>query len=260
MRYLLPVWVSLYVLAWNVPAWKQRLDPTAHLLRQALEAMEQDETRPEAARLLAEAATCHPEDIQIRYLQGKLTLLNGNLSQAETIWQPLATTYSRNSLYTWSYAHLLYAQQDTTKALDYAVEAIRYTPRLLTHERITQWAESDTAFYQAVRERLYALTPSPEDSPSDYARAGYIARWCDHPQADTYLRAALQRLPNLATPWHLLGDDRKYRLLLYGAFHQNLSGTTLPVEEPLTDTRLLEMAYAPKCQNWYGMEWKEGVE
>ena len=260
MRYLLPVWVSLYVLTWNVPAWKQRLDPTAHLLRQALEAMEQDERRPEAARLLAEAATRHPEDIQIRYLQGKLSLLNGNLSQAETIWQPLATTYPRNSLYTWSYAHLLYVQQDTAKALDYAVEAIRYTPRLLTHERITQWAESDTAFYQTLRERLYTLTPSPEDSPSDYARAGYIARWCDHPQADTYLRAALQRLPNLATPWHLLGDDRKYRLLLYGAFHQNLSGTTLPEEEPLTDARLLEMAYVPKCQNWYGMEWKEGAE
>ena len=260
LRYLLPVWAGLYLLAWNMPSWKQYLDPTAHQLRRALEAMEQPETRPEAARLLTAVEARHPEDIQIRYLQARLLLWDGAPDSAAAVWQPLAERYPRNSLYTWSLAEAYYQQEAKEKALSSAVEAIRYTPRLLTSERVAQWQQNDTAFYRALRHRLYALTPAPDASPSDYARYGYIARWCGHPQAETYLRTALQRLPNLATPWHLLGDDRKYRLLLYGAFQQDLSKAKLPEEEPLSDTRLLEMAYAPKCQHWYGLDWMEGKE
>ena len=113
----------------------------------------------------------------------------------------MAERYPRNSLYTWSLAEAYYQQEAKEKALSSAVEAIRYTPRLLTSERVAQWQQNDTAFYRALRHRLYALTPAPDASPSDYARYGYIARWCGHPQAETYLRTALQRLPNLATPW-----------------------------------------------------------
>ena len=86
LRYLLPAWAGLYLLAWNMPSWKQYLDPTAHQLRRALEAMEQPETRSEAARLLTAVEARHPEDIQIRYLQARLLLWNGAPDSAAAVW------------------------------------------------------------------------------------------------------------------------------------------------------------------------------
>lgn len=59
-------------------------------------------------------------------------------------------------------------------------------------------------------------------------------------------------MPNLATPWHLLGDDNKYRLLLFGAFQKDLSSTKLPEEKEMSDHLLLKNAYQPKFTNWYG--------
>lgn len=56
----------------------------------------------------------------------------------------------------------------------------------------------------------------------------------------------------LAIPWHLLGDDNKYRLLYYGVFCKDLLSIELPEEKEITDESLLEMVYQPKFCNWYG--------
>ncbi|MFV0468846.1 MAG: hypothetical protein ACK5MK_07975, partial [Dysgonomonas sp.] len=72
--------------------------------------------------------------------------------------------------------------------------------------------------------------------------------------AEEYLRKAVEDLPNLATPWHLLGDDNKYRLLLFGAFQKDLLSTELPEEKDMSDDLLFKMAYQPKFANWYGGE------
>ena len=125
-------------------------------------------------------------------------------------------------------------------------------PRLLTHVRMEEWKRKDRCFYRALHDSLSILKPSAEATPSDYARYGYIARWCGNSCADEYLRVAVDGLPNLATPWHLLGDDRKYRLLLYGVFRQNLGEAELPEQVPMTDVLLFEMSCMVKLQNWYG--------
>lgn len=218
-----------------------------------------------AEEVLQKARQQQPEDIQIRYLQARLYIDNKALGKARQIIEELATDYPKNSLYLSALSDILYQQGEKEAALQPLVNAIRYTPRLLTGKRIRLLRQNDPAFYNTLSERLSALTPTPEDSPTDYARYGYIARWCGNKSvSDEYLRKALNALPNLATPWHLLGDDNKYRLLLYGAFQKDLLSTKLPEEKEMSDEHLFNMFYQPRFRNWYGGDlyvlWYETAE
>lgn len=208
-----------------------------------------------AEEVLQKAREQQPEDIQIRYLQARLYIDNRALGKARQIAEELATNYPKNSLYLSVLSDVLYRQGEKEAALQRLINAIRYTPRLLTGKRIRDLQQNDPAFYHSLQQHLSALTPSPEDSPTDYARLGYIARWCGNkPASNEYLQRAVKDLPNLATPWHLLGDDNKYRLLLFGAFQKDLLSTELPEEKDMSDDLLFKMAYQPKFANWYGGE------
>ncbi len=159
----------------------------------------------------------------------------------------------RNSLYLVALSDLLYRQGEEEAALQPLINAIHYTPRLLTGKRIRDLQRDDPAFFKSLQQQLAVLAASPTDSPANQARLGYIACWLGNkPAADKYLRKAVKGLPNLATPWHLLGDDNKYRLLLFGAFRKDLLSTELPEEKEMSDELLFEMGYQPKFANWYG--------
>lgn len=138
-------------------------------------------------------------------------------------------------------------------ALAELVEAIRFMPRLLTEEKTDGLRLSDPGFYRALERRLSDLHTSLEDTPADYARYGYIVhRLGDRPRAERYLRRAVEGLPNLATPWRLLGDTAKYRLLLYGAFQKDLRATEIPEDTAITASRLFLRYYPFKFTQWYG--------
>lgn len=206
-----------------------------------------------AQQVLQKACRQQPEDIQIRYLQARAYMYGKEFDKAYSIIGRLAADYPKNSLYLSALSDILYQQGDKEAALQPLINAIRYTPRLLTGPRIRDLQQTDPVFYHTLRQRLMASKPAAEDTPADDARYGYIARWCgDRAVSDAYLHKALDALPNLATPWHLLGDDRKYRLLLYGAFHKNLLATGLPAEGEMTDELLFKMFYRAKFENWYG--------
>lgn len=206
-----------------------------------------------AQQVLQKACRQQPEDIQIRYLQARAYMYGKEFDKAYSIIGRLAADYPKNSLYLSALSDILYQQGDKEAALQPLINAIRYTPRLLTGPRIRDLQQTDPVFYHTLRQRLMASKPAAEDTPADDARYGYIARWCgDRAVSDAYLQKALDALPNLATPWHLLGDDRKYRLLLYGAFHKNLLATGLPAEGEMTDELLFKMFYRAKFENWYG--------
>lgn len=208
-----------------------------------------------AEQVLHKAQQQQPEDLQIRYLQARLYIESKAWDKARQIAEELAAHYPENSLYLSTLSDVLYQQGKKEAALQPLVNAIRYTPRLLTGQRIRHLQQHDSAFYHSLRQHLSELNPSMNDTPADYARLGYIARWCDnHSISEKYLRKAVEDLPNLATPWHLLGDDHKYRLLLYGAFHKDLLSTELPEEKEMSDDILFKTAYQPKFANWYGVE------
>lgn len=208
-----------------------------------------------AEQALQKAISRQPEDLQIRYLLARLYIYAKEPGKAGEIVDKLAADYPKNSLYLSAQSDVLYQQGEKDAALQPLVNAIRYTPRLLTGARIRNLQQSDTAFYQSLLQRLCEIKPSQNDSPTDYARYGYIARWCGNkPASDEYLQRAVKDLPNLVTPWHLLGDDNKYRLLLFGAFRKDLLTTDLPEEKEMSDEMLLKMMYQPKFANWYGGE------
>ncbi len=236
-------------------------EQTPHLINQGFLHMQyyrktgNQKSLQSAEQLLQHASRQQPEDVQIRYLLARLYIYAKESEKAFPIVQDLVAKYPRNSLYLSAFSDILYQQGEKDVALPLLVNAIRYTPRLLTGPRIRDLQQNDQSFYDTLQQSLYALTPSFEDSPTDYARYGYIAWWCGNKSvSDGYLRNAINDLPNLATPWRLLGDENKYRLLLYGAFQSNLLSIELPREKKMSDELLFKEIYQAKFENWYGCE------
>lgn len=258
--YILPGVALVCFVVWNVPALRSA-GATPICVSKAFKEMEcykidgKFQHLKDAEKALDKAAGRHPEDVQITYLRARVYLCGEEIDKAETLLKRLVTAYPKNSLYLVALSDAQYRQGKKEKALQSFVHAVRFTPRLLTNERIRIWQQEDILFYQELLHALSALKPGPGDSPSDYARYGYIACWCDNPSADEYLGKAVAALPNLATPWRLLGDENKYRLLLYGAFHKDLLSLELPLEEEMTDDLLFSRFYQAKFENWYGSEW-----
>ena len=229
--YLIPGIAIIVFIGWNIPQLPWMLDPTGNDLQEGN---------------YEKAYHRHPEDVQLRYLYAEFI-------QADSILESLAECYPKHSLYRSAYAWRSYQQGDTATALDMMAEAIRYTPRLIAGEAMMRWQEQDCLFYHRIQQTVSAFRPAPDAPPADYARYGYLAHSLgDTLRATGYLQQAVYALPNLATPWLLLGDTAKYRLLLYGAFQSDSSRDELPEQPTLTPTRLLEMSYAPKVQSWYG--------
>lgn len=237
LAYLIPGIALTVFIGWNIPQLPRMLDPTRNDLQEGN---------------YEKAYHRHPEDVQLRYLYAE-SIQTGHHSQADSILKSLAGHYPKHSLYRSAYAWRSYQQGDTATALDMMAEAIRYTPRLIAGETMIRWRGQDSLFYHRIQQKVSAFRPAPDATPADYARYGYLAYALgDTLQATGYLQQAVHALPNLATPWLLLGDTAKYRLLLYGAFQSDSSRNELPEQPTLTPTRLLEMNYAPKVQNWYG--------
>ena len=206
-----------------------------------------------AEKALREARRRQPEDVQIEYLWTCLYLDKRESGKAADIAGRLASAYPRNAFYRFAWAEALYRQGEKEAALAELVEAIRFMPRLLTEEKTDGLRLSDPGFYRALERRLSDLHTSLEDTPADYARYGYIVhRLGDRPRAERYLRRAVEGLPNLATPWRLLGDTAKYRLLLYGAFQKDLRATEIPEDTAITVSRLFLRYYPFKFTQWYG--------
>lgn len=237
LAYLIPGIALTVFIGWNIPQLPRMLDPTRNDLQEGN---------------YEKAYHRHPEDVQLRYLYAE-SIQTGHHSQADSILKSLAGHYPKHSLYRSAYAWRSYQQGDTATALDMMAEAIRYTPRLIAGETMIRWRGQDSLFYHRIQQKVSAFRPAPDATPADYARYGYLAYALgDTLQATGYLQQAVHALPNLATPWLLLGDTAKYRLLLYGAFQSDSSRNELPEQPTLTPTRLFEMSYAPKVQSWYG--------
>lgn len=108
----------------------------------------------------------------------------------------------------------------------------------------------NSLYLRAYAERCYK--PVNGASALDYARYGYVAHWAgDTITANASLREAVKILPNLTTPYLLLGEYDKYKLLMYGAFHADLEHAPLPEYPPVNEDYLLEKQVDVKVRNWY---------
>ena len=208
-----------------------------------------------ALAALTDAAARQPDDVQIRYLQACACLAAGKTGQACSMMEELVQTYPANSLYRLGLWKCLCRDGHLQTALPHLVEAVRLTPRVLTLPDIRELAQTDTTQFRALRTALSHLQLSASATPSDRARLGYIAYWNgEKEKAKVLLQQAVDDLPNLSTPWLLLGEERKYRLLLLGAFRKNLFTVDLPEEPDMTAGWLLSLFYGMKFMDWYGHE------
>ena len=114
------------------------------------------------------------------------------------------------------------------------------------------WKQTDSIFHASVVRKALEDKPVNGASALDYARYGYVAHWAgDTITANASLREAVKTLPNLTTPYLLLGEYDKYKLLMYGAFHADLEHAPLPEYPPVNEDYLLEKQVDVKVRNWY---------
>lgn len=258
--FFLPSIALFFIVLWNIPSLLHKVDPTSHQINQAITYINNkassEKDFSEAEQALQAALKRHPEDVQIRFLMAYLYNTKNQVNRADSLIKELVELYPNNALYMLTLSDIQYGQGDKDEALRSFMYAVYNIPRLLQNKRIQEWQKSDSVFYNRVINELLELQPSSEDSPADYARYGYIARWCNVPYEE-YLRTAIEKLPNLATPWYLLGDLSKYKLLTYGVFYKKMPISTSFIEEEFTDNALFKRNYENKFKKWYGDELKD---
>lgn len=211
---------------------------------------------------LADAHIRMPEDVYIEYLQAKLWRMKGEENKAYNKLNELVTAYPANALYRKELASLLYNRNKKEAAVCQLEKAIRLYPSIL-NMKDTQYLEStDSTFYQSLKDSL--LKEDSGTAPADYARYGYILYYCgDRIKAERYLTEAVSLLPNLSTPWYLLGEMKrmqhkeaeaelcmkKFHLLTRGAY-QSSSVTTEGKIKDVENYDLIQ-GYVLKFSNWY---------
>lgn len=122
---------------------------------------------------------------------------------------------------------------------------------------------TDSIFYQSVKKAL--LKNDGCLTPTDYARYGYILYYLGNKiKAKQYLTKAVSALPNLSTPWYLLGEIKKmqhkeaeaelcmkkFRLLTIGAFQFSSPTANISKIRDAEDDDLIQ-DYILKFQDWY---------
>ena len=176
-----------------------------------------------------------------------------------------AKQYPKNALYQYRCFKHLYKRGEKQEAATFLVEAIILNPRILLLEDINIIEKVDNIFYQVIRNRLLQRLFSQTEDAILTARYGFIAyQLGEEKKACSLLENAVISLPNLSTPWMLIGKlyenkgdiekakscFQKYRLLTYGAFtYKTLSDT---IELRAMKEEDLTAKYAMKFQIWYG--------
>lgn len=201
------------------------------------------------------------KDIHIDYLLGEIEALKGNIE----CLKKFTKQYPKNALYQYRCFKHLYKRGEKQEAATFLVEAIILNPRILLLEDINIIEKVDNIFYQVIRNRLLQRLFSQTEDAILTARYGFIAyQLGEEKKACSLLENAVISLPNLSTPWMLIGKlyenkgdiekakscFQKYRLLTYGAFtYKTLSDT---IELRAMKEEDLTAKYAMKFQIWYG--------
>lgn len=212
-----------------------------------------------AEQILNKAYQLQSDDVQILYLKAHLYSESNEKDKAKVIMENLATNYPKNSLYLLTLSELYYVNGNKKEALNHLFKSIVYTPSILEMQFIKELKQTDPSFYFSLCHKLSEHISNEPQAPTDLARMGYIAHWLNlQTIAKKYLEKAVAILPNLTTPWRLLGENKKYDLLSQGAFRKIANGKHSTKLPNITKGDLLKRAYQAKFNIWYG-EKLEGV-
>lgn len=219
-----------------------------------------------AESVLEEAQRLNPEDIHIDYLLIRLLIRRGADTHAYIRMKRMAETYPNNALFQFDLYQLLYTMDKKKMASASLENAIYLAPSILNMESMKKLEQTDSAFFHSVVANLVAKRPVSDDSPATFARYGYITYYNGEiDKAEESLSYAISVLPNLFTPWYLLGEIytdkqeeekaalcfKRYRLLTRGAFNPNLASPSVGERDTLFKGDPF-INYAMKFKSWYG--------
>ncbi len=212
-----------------------------------------------AEQALNKACQLQPDDVQLLFLKACLYSEGKERNKAKAIMENLVASHPKNSLYSLILSEIYYADGKKRASLDLLFHSVLYTPSILGMRFVRELMQADSSFYFSLCHKLSEHILNEPQAPADLARMGYIAHWLNRQEiAKKYLEKAVAILPNLATPWLLLGENEKYDLLSQGAFRK-ITDDRHPVKLPdRTKNDLLKWIYQAKFKMWYGEQF-EGV-
>lgn len=211
-----------------------------------------------ACHELATASAQHPYDKSIAFLSAYAKMLYGDNKHAMDIVDKLLEQRKEYGLYLFMKGCLLYNNGMEQQARATMCRAICNMPRLMHSKELANIAVRDSTFYQALKTDVMTVTGHccKVTSPIKKANYGYILHYWGHrDKAIPLLTDAVGNMPGLQTPWMLLGEKEKYRLLRDGVLN-NDNKTASTGNTPLT-TDMLELmlaSYLPKFETWYCAE------
>lgn len=211
-----------------------------------------------ACHELATASVQHPYDKSIAFMSAYAMMLNGDNKHATNIIDTLLGQKKEYGLYLFMKGCLLYNSGMKQQAREAMCGAVCNMPRLMHSKELASIATADSMFYNALKAEVVDAARRCGDvaSPIKKANCGYILHyWWHRDKAISLLSDAVGNMPGLQTPWMLLGEKEKYRLLRDGVLN-NGNKTASTGNTPLT-TDMLELmlaSYLPKFETWYCAE------
>lgn len=150
------------------------------------------------------------KDTYLLYIQAKLTLLGEEKEEAGILLKNLAIKYPRNASFLYDLSYALYQSGQKEDAAITLSKALWLKPRLLQTKEIKKLFATDSIMKYNVTNRLTSQLAEQENTPDAYARYGYLAYYLEQKdKAYLFLKKALDKQPNLSTPWLLIGNIYK---------------------------------------------------
>lgn len=173
--------------------------------------------------------------------------------EAENLAKTQLAYCPNNAIYEFVLGKILYMKGDRYNAQDYIATSLLNCPRLFTVKEMDSF---DEKFSITVKKTLLNNISRKPANPVKSARYGYLLYHIGHKaKAKEYLVYAVKQLPNLSTPWLLLGDNKKYQLLMEGAFSMSKSERH-DYKDINTLMELFAHMYNDRFQTWYGQHFE----
>lgn len=209
-----------------------------------------------AETIFLDVRSMQKEDLQPCLFLAFIYLRQGKPKKTLDILKIPIAMHPENGIYQYYMAEAYRQMKMDRRAADCLTDAVMAVPRLLNTESVKKIKTCSPDIYywmfvNIVRKGETLMTPK------EWARYGYILDvFGQKDKSAEYLRKAVIALPNLSTPWRLLGENQKYSLLGRGAFQNDKSKDRTLQDENLmlTDFDVLKMGYDMRYSSWYGRE------
>ncbi len=197
--------------------------------------------------------TQHYNDPMRTYIIGRQMEQSGDVRQAKEVFRQLCDDYPDNALFLYRLGASEYSAGNENLAFSLFIEAIDHFPRLLCLDEFKQILASDSALTEKVKSVYSGRMPSDMSDPVMLASNGFVCYCLGIKQGGPFLTEAVRKLPNLSTPWFLLGDMAKFDFLSvgYSAGVVTNRATYSPLRE-LSEVDIIEITYGPQATLWYG--------